>query len=700
LEKIVHDMKNRGTSRIGRKIGALVAISVLVSILAIASLLILLQFNQSIKSKKNELQATGYVYAAAIADYVAVKDKSQTLSVLRSIARIPGVLYATALDRENTTLAALGKITFLQKDIIPEEQGTIAMLTKGVLPVAVDIVRGGEHIGRLVLIADTRPLRNNLLGLIFATMLAAVAASTCAAIIAFPLQRRITRPILSLINAMRHIKEARDYTTKVDHKADDETGVLVDTFNSMISEISFRDTALKRLAYIDPLTGLPNRQFFQRQIDETIAKSTNVEISAALFLLDLDDFKQINDSFGHTVGDGLLMSVAALLAEGDASGLILARLGGDEFIIIAENVTSESEAQEKLAPFIAALYQPIKIMAHEIYLSTSVGVAMIPRDGRSSVELMRRADLALYSAKRQGHGLVHFFKPAMDTAVKDNTEIAQGLRHAIANNEFETHYQPQVDLSSGKVYGFECLIRWKHSERGFIPPAQFISVAESAGLINEIGKWILRDGCTQARAWIDAGQAPREISVNVSAAQTLHADFQHEVSTILLETGMPPHLLCLELTESLFIGKSIGKIRRMLDGLRDLGVLLSLDDFGTGYSSLSYLEKLPFDKLKIDQSFVANIETDVAKRKILSGIITLTHSLGMQVVAEGAETRGGVALLREMGADFVQGFALSQPVPADEAIAAAQTISREFPVKFGSAITTAHAQSKPHIATK
>jgi diguanylate cyclase (GGDEF)-like protein len=694
-------MKTKGTSRIGQKIGSLVAISVLVSIIAIAGLLVLFQVSESIKSKKNELSATGYVYAAAIADYVAVHDKPQTLKVLRSISRIPDILYATALDGDGSKLASMGNTSFLQKDIILEEQGPVAMLTKGVLPVAVDIVRGGEQIGRLVLIADIRPLRNDLLLLLFATMVAAVVASICAATIAYPLQRRITTPILSLINAMSHIKEARDYTTKVDHKADDETGVLVDTFNSMISEISFRDTALQRLAYIDPLTGLPNRQYFQRQIDETIAKSIGAEISAALFLLDLDDFKQINDSFGHTVGDGLLMSVAALLTEGAASGLKLARLGGDEFVIIVENISSEGEALEKLAPFIASLYQPVKIMAHEIYVSTSVGGAMIPRDGITSVDLMRRADLALYSAKRQGHGLVHFFTPAMDVAVKNNTDIAQGLRHAIATNEFQTHYQPQVDLSNGRVYGFECLIRWKHTERGYIPPAQFIPVAENAGLINEIGKWILRDGCIQAKAWLDAGHAPREISVNVSAVQILRADFQHEVSSVLLETGLPPHLLCLELTESLFIGKSIGKVRRMLDGLRDLGVLLSLDDFGTGYSSLSYLEKLPFDKLKIDQSFVTNIETDAAKRKILNGIITLTHSLGMQVVAEGAETPGEVALLREMGADFAQGFALSKPLPALEAIGAAQTISNEFPAKFGPAILNDQAQNRKHlIATK
>ena len=469
------------------------------------------------------------------------------------------------------------------------------------------------------------------------------------------------------------------------------------TFNSMISKISFRDGALEKLAYFDPLTGLPNRTYFQRQIDETLAKSEGEEITAALLFLDLDDFKQINDAFGHTIGDGLLMCVAALLKQEVTGDIKLARLGGDEFIVIIENISSENEAQEKIAPFIAALYQPIDILEHKIYVSTSVGVTMIPRDGKSSGELMRRADLALYSAKRQGHGFVHFFQPAMDAVVQENTEIAQGLRRAIANDEFETHYQPQVDLLTGKVYGFECLIRWKDLQRGYIPPAKFIPIAESAGLISEIGNWILRDSCLQARAWLKEGHTPREISVNVSAAQILRADFLRDVSTVLEETKLPPHLLCLELTESLFIGKSVEKVSQMLDDLRDLGVLLALDNFGTGYSSLSYLKKLPFDKLKIDLSFVSGIENDVAKRNILKGIIMLAHTLGMQVVAVGAETQGEVAMLGDLEVDCVQGYALSRPVPANKAIAATQIIVEEFPVKYRAGVTNARRRSKASV---
>ena len=671
------------TSRIGRRITSLVAVSMLMSILTITSLLVWFQVNENIENRKSGLRATGYVYAAAIADPVADGDRQQATNILRSIARVPDVLFATALDNQDHALATMGNAIFLQKDILFEEQGTLAMFSKGTLPVAVDIVRGGEHIGRLVLIADVRPVRNKLFWTLFATVMAAVIASLFGAAIAIPLQRRITSPILSLIKAMRSIKDARHYTAKVEHTADDETGDLVDTFNQMITEISYRDSALEKLAFFDPLTGLPNRQYFQRYIDGILSRSDGGSFCAALYLLDLDEFKQINDTFGHTTGDALLIKVADFLKKEALDDCKLARLGGDEFVIIAENISSESEAQARLAPFIAAFYQPMKILDHDFHVSTSVGIALIPRDGKSSDELMRRADLALYSAKRQGHGFAHFFQPAMDASVKVRTETAQALHQAIASNEFETHYQPKFDLKTGALYGFESLIRWKHPKRGLIPPDQFIPLAESTGLISKIGSWILRDSCLRGRSWLDQGHGEIEISVNISVVQLLQSDFQKEVKAVLRETGLPPYLLCLELTESLFIGKSISKAKTVLENLRSLGVSLALDDFGTGYSSLSYLEKLPFDKIKIDRSFVSGIETDANKRSLLKGIISLAHTLGRIIVAEGAETPGEVGLLRELGADIVQGYALSRPLTADQAIAEAQTIAKNYQENFG-----------------
>ena len=681
-------MKRTMFRGIGRKIAALVAVCVLLAVLTVASLLVFLQINDGINAKKSELQATGIVYAAAVADNLVATDKEKALGILSSIARVPGILFAVVLDSHNQAFAAMGNTVFLANDVGSEETNHFSMLTKGILLVAVDIVRGGVIVGRLVLIADIHPMRTKLLWTILATFAAAIFASMLGICIAQPMQRRIIAPILSLTEAMRHVRVARDYATKVDHQADDETGVMVETFNAMISQIRFRDAALERLAYLDPLTGLSNRQHFQKLIEELLADSSGKNHSAVLFIVDLDDFKQINDAFGHSIGDALLMNIAAILKQELGSDFNVARLGGDEFALIGRGITSERQALDKLAPFVAALYQPVKIIGQDLHITASIGGVLMPRNGTSSSDLLRRADLALYSAKRRGSGHVNFFYSDMEAEVQERAELAKGLRTAISNDEFETYFQLQFNLRDNRILGFESLIRWNHPTRGLVPPDHFIPIAEETGLISEIGNWILRDSCCRGKAWLDAGNQPCEISVNVSAAQILQASFFREVRSVLFETGFPPHLLCLELTESLFVGKSIDRVRVTLNDLKSLGVLLALDDFGTGYSSLSYLEKLPFDILKIDRAFVSGIENDGKRRELLKGIISLAHTLGIEVVAEGAETEGELLHLRKLNADYVQGYVLSRPLPAAEALSAAPAIEQKL------ALITATAEAK------
>jgi diguanylate cyclase (GGDEF)-like protein len=681
------DMKRAAFTSIGRKIAVLVAVCVLMAVLTIASLLVFLQINDGINSKKSELEATGVVYAAAVADNLVVPDREKALGILSSIARVPGILFAVVLDSHNQAFASMGNTVFLATDVGSEEINHFSMLTKGILPVAVDIVRGGVKVGKLVLIADIHPMRTKLLWTILATFAAAVFASMLGIFIAQPMQRRIIAPILSLTEAMRHVKAARDYTTKVEHLGNDETGVMVETFNSMISQIRFRDASLERLAYLDPLTGLSNRQHFQKLIEELLADTSGESLSAALFIVDLDDFKQINDAFGHSIGDALLMNIAAILKQELGGDFNVARLGGDEFALIGRNITSEREAHDKLAPFVAALYQPVEIIGQDLHITASIGGVLMPRDGTSSSDLLRRADLALYGAKQSGPGHISFFRPEMDEEVQERAEMAKGLRQAITNGEFVTYFQPQFNLRDNRVLGFESLIRWNHPTRGLVPPAQFIPVAEETGLIGEIGNWILKDSCARGKAWLDAGNEPCEIAVNVSAAQILQASFFKDVRSALFETGFPPHLLCLELTESLFVGKSIDRVRITLNDLKSLGVLLALDDFGTGYSSLSYLEKLPFDILKIDRAFVNGIENDTKRRELLKGIISLAHTLGIEVVAEGAETEGELLHLRKLNADYVQGYVLSRPLPAAEALTQAVMLEKKLALITHSAKT-------------
>ena len=360
------------------------------------------------------------------------------------------------------------------------------------------------------------------------------------------------------------------------------------------------------------------------------------------------------------------MDVAARFKAECPDNLFLVRLGGDEFAVVATGIASESDAQTALAPLIASLLRPVDIFGRQVLIGASVGVAMIPRDGNSTADLLRRADLALYQAKREGRGRVVFFRPWLDEDMQLRTSLAHDLRQAIELGQLEVHYQPQVNIQTGEVDGFESLLRWRHPVHGEVSPSKFIPIAESNGLICSLGHWILRESCRQAKHWIDEGMDIRKISVNVSIAQIKQVRFELEVEQILLETRLAPSVLCLEITESLFADTALVRVQTVLESLKGVGVKLAIDDFGTGYSSLSYLNGLPFDELKIDRAFISGIGNNAGKHRLLKGMIELSHALDLSVIAEGAETQDEVAVLRGMGAEQVQGYVYSRPVAAAE----------------------------------
>jgi diguanylate cyclase (GGDEF)-like protein len=521
-----------------------------------------------------------------------------------------------------------------------------------------------------MIVADVSSVRSHIVHAMLLTLLCALLAGGVGVAAAVRLQRRITGPIGSLIGAMTHIREARDYSTKVEHKSDDETGALVDAFNGMMGEISYRDEALRRLAYFDPLTGLANRQEFQRHLEAVLARARQGTGSgAALALVDLDEFKSVNDAFGHSAGDGLLMDVSARFKAECLENMHLARLGGDEFGLIVQGSGSEAEAQQSLAPFLASLLRPIDVFGRPLFISASAGVVLIPRDGVSTADLLRRADLALYSAKREGKARISFYHERQEVDAQALLALAQDLRVAAGRGELEVHYQPQLDTRTGAIAGFESLLRWKHPEHGYISPAKFIPIAENNGIICDLGQWVLRQSCRQVRSWIDQGLEVGQVSVNVSVAQLRQAGFEAEVRRVLTDTGLPSRTLCLELTESLFAGHSLKRTKGVLESLKAAGVQLAIDDFGTGYSSLSYLQGFPFDKLKVDRAFVRGAGSDAGKRKLLRGMIDLAHALNLSVVAEGAETAEELAAVAELGAELVQGYAVARPLPAAAAAA-------------------------------
>jgi len=661
-------------SRIGRRIVALVLVSVTLSTLTLTGSFLWLQLRDSIASRRAAIQGTGYVFASAIADEVAAGNQQAILNALRSIRRVPDVRQVIAMDGNGREIASLGTAFMLNSDIVDEKSGWYSILTRGWFPVVTDIVKAGKPVGRLLIVADIRSFRSQVAQAAIVTLFAALAAGGLGVAAAVRLQRRISGPIASLTRAMTHIRSARDYSLKVEHESDDETGVLVDAFNGMISEIGYRDESMRRLAHFDPLTGLANRGAFQRHFETVLSAKSD----AVLFLLDLDQFKGINDSYGHSAGDSLLMDVAARFKAECPDNLFLVRLGGDEFAVVATGVAHESEAQTVLAPLLASLLRPVDIFGHQILIGASVGVAMIPRDGNSTADLLRRADLALYHAKREGRGRVVFFRPWLDEDMQLRTALAQDLRQAIELGQLEVHYQPQVNIQTGEVDGFESLLRWRHPVHGEVPPARFIPIAESNGLICSLGHWILRESCRQAKAWIDEGMDLSKMSVNVSIAQIRQARFELEVEQILLETRLAPSVLCLEITESLFADTSLVRVQTVLESLKGVGVKLAIDDFGTGYSSLSYLNGLPFDELKIDRAFVSGIGANASKHRLLKGMIELSHALDLSVIAEGAETEDEVKVLRAMGAEHVQGYVYSKPVAAAEIPAIVRSIKTAF----------------------
>nr|WP_229170391.1 bifunctional diguanylate cyclase/phosphodiesterase [Bradyrhizobium altum] len=445
-----------------------------------------------------------------------------------------------------------------------------------------------------------------------------------------------------------------------------------------VTERKEAERQLEQLAYTDPLTGLANRALFTRQLAALIEGCTRHDRGAALLLIDLDRFKEVNDSLGHAAGDKLLIQVAAALRQELGPRAFIARLGGDEFAVLAEGCGMSDAALTGLADrLIGKLSVPVDLAEGEAFVGATIGIARLPEHGATAETAVRNADLALYMAKEAGRGRAQLFEPVYAQVVDQRLDLGQHLRHAVEAGTLEAHYQPQVDLRTGRVTSFEALLRWTHPERGPISPAEFIPIAESSGLIVDLGLWVLREACRQGRAWLDAGLPPRSVSVNVSPAQIWNVDFDSAVAAVLAETGFPAKLLCLELTESLFVDHTEQRISRTLTALSGLGVRLALDDFGSGYSSLGYLTRLPFHWLKVDRAFVDGISTAPEKRKLLGGIIALSHGLGMTVVAEGAELSAEVDVLGGLDCDLVQGFVFSPPVAADKAPLVAASIERE-----------------------
>jgi diguanylate cyclase (GGDEF)-like protein/PAS domain S-box-containing protein len=419
---------------------------------------------------------------------------------------------------------------------------------------------------------------------------------------------------------------------------------------------------MTRAAQHDALTGLPNRMLLNDRISQAIASARRHRCRLAVVFVDLDRFKNVNDSLGHPIGDKLLQSVSNRLVTGVRNSDTVSRQGGDEFVVLLAEITSSESAGTTAEKLLQSLSAPHFVESHELHIDCSIGVSIFPEDGQDAAMLIKNADIAMYHAKEKGRNNVQFFKTEMNTKAVDRQFIEVGLRRAIEQNEFLLHYQPKVNLRTGEITGVEALLRWQQHERGLVPPAQFVPIAEDCGLILQIGRWVLREACKQAREWRDAG-LPRPVAVNVSASEFRDKAFLEGLKTILEETGLEACQLELELTESVLMQHAESSTA-VLKELKNMGVNLTLDDFGTGYSSLSYLRHFPIDVLKIDQSFVDQITSDPHASAIVSAVIGMGKGLNQRVVAEGVETRQQLEFLQAQHCGEGQGYLFSRPLAA------------------------------------
>jgi diguanylate cyclase len=434
---------------------------------------------------------------------------------------------------------------------------------------------------------------------------------------------------------------------------------------------------LHRLAYFDSLTELPNRQFFQEHLQKMISLAHRQKLKLAVLFLDLDGFKRINDTLGHHVGDLVLQATSERLRKSlrasdvlmrtatSLEGDSLARLGGDEFTVLLSTIAQNEDAATVAERIRLSLAESLNINDQELFTTTSIGIAIFPEDGKTAEELLKNADLAMYYAKHSGGNTFRYFSTKMTEVAQRRLSLENNLRKAIERDELDLHYQPQLDLETGKFCGVEALLRWDCKELGRISPAEFIPLAEDTGLIINIGEWVLRKACQQTKNWHTQGLALSRIAVNVSAVQLLNKGFPALVETVLAETRLDPYALELELTETALISDE-GSILVALHKLKTIGVKLAIDDFGTGYSSLSRLKNFPIDCLKIDRSFVCEIEENSVNTSIVSALIAMAEGMNMKVIAEGVETEVQLAFLKEKQCNEVQGYLLSKPLLANQ----------------------------------
>ncbi|TVY11047.1 EAL domain-containing protein [Paenibacillus cremeus] len=518
------------------------------------------------------------------------------------------------------------------------------------------------------IVNDYNIIQNVLNKQLYNNLIISLIVITVVLLISFVLATYIVRPLNLILRKVGEIANG-NFGAKVSINRNDEFGLLANQVNIMSHNLESYTTELKNKnaeieyhAYHDYLTGLPNRRSFITSLQDRLESNDGSSRFAVIFV-DLDRFKFVNDTFGHSVGDLLLKAVAERISEEIAGHGTVSRTGGDEFILEILHQTREDVAQVA-QNILTKLSKPFICEGNELFVTPSLGISLFPEHGKAAETLVNNADIAMYRAKEQGRNNYQFFAYEMNEVISKRVKLEKRLRTALDNNEILLHYQPQIDLRTGRITGNEALVRWNQPEMGLISPMEFIPIAEETGMIVPIGEWVLRRACEQNVTWQKQGHYPMKVSVNLSARQFLQKNFIENVQLILKETGLDPTLLELEITESIAMHNEEYVIAK-LNALRSLGIRIAIDDFGTGYSSLSYIKKLPINTLKIDKSFLFDIKNDSDNEEITSTIIAMAQSMKLQVIAEGVETKEQLKFLQQRKCDEAQGYLFSKPLAAE-----------------------------------
>ena len=478
--------------------------------------------------------------------------------------------------------------------------------------------------------------------------------------------KKLSKPLITLLNWVRSLNDQHSATTPPPLQGNDELGHLAKTFHSLWQDREVAQAKLNQLAYYDSLTGLANRSLLMQTLGKSIDQAVHNNQSGALFYLDLDRFKTINDSLGHTIGDQLLKAIAKRIVSWQQKGYTAARIGGDEFAILLPNVGPE-QTKSLAQQLLALISNPYSIDDHQLYCTVSVGIATFPSVACTNIDVLRQADTALYRAKVAGKNKYTFYEPEMQAQVESFLEIEKGLHEAINKGQLELYYQPQVS-DKHQIIGVEALIRWNHPEKGLLPPGVFMPVAEETGQILQIGNWIIEEACYQYAKWKKQGILPdtfRRLAINISPLQFAQESFVDHINEALAQAGISGECIELEITENLLLENVEGAIQKMVK-LKEFNLKTSIDDFGTGYSSLRYLKHLSVDVLKIDRSFVTQLHLDESDQAIVDTIIMTAHRLNLEVIAEGVEDVYELETLKKLGCEQFQGYIFDKPLPASE----------------------------------